>query len=236
MRVIASKKEAVLQLQKNGFLNYFSFDITPFVRIVEYERNEYIIRSDRVLNRLVFLQEGTAKLYVLHKNGRQSLINFFTPPCVLGGTELFQLGKLPFPLVAQTKCICIEIDTSACRPSLLADAVFLRSLCDMILHQNVAQNQRYLNLANYPSINNFAACILLLQSNGIFKERYTEISEYLSISYRHLMFIINDLCNNGILKRSGKSLEILDYAELKTLADEIIDDNPYNSDWTEGHK
>ncbi len=98
-------------LKEHEFESHFSFDIRPHVRVTEYEKGEYIIRNTDQLTRILYLVQGTAKLYGFHKNGRQSLINFFTPFSLFGVPELFEENKRPYPLVAQTRCRFIEIDT-----------------------------------------------------------------------------------------------------------------------------
>lgn len=213
-------------LKSSDFLSHFSFDIRPYLRVVTYGRGEYIIRDTDHLTRVLYLERGTAKLYGIHKNGRQSLINFFTPPAFFGVPELFEENKRPFPIVAQTECRFIEVDTSGCRARLLEDALFLRFCCSMALKQNVAQNRKYMNLAAYPSKNNFAASVLLLQNNGILSLKYTELAEYLTISYRHLMQLIAQMCVEGILERVPRGLKIRDWERLRALADEIHEYDP----------
>ena len=214
-------------LKDSDFLSHFSFDIRPYLRVVTYKKGEYIIRDTDHLTRVLYLETGTAKLYGIHKNGRQSLINFFTPPAFFGVPELFEENKKPFPIVAQTKCRFIEVDTSRCRARLLQDARVLRFCCSMALKQNVAQNRKYMNLAAYPSRNNFAASVLRLQSGGILSLKYTELAEYLTISYRHLMQLITEMCSEGILKRVPKGLQILDWKSLEDLADEVHEEKPW---------
>lgn len=214
-------------LKDSDFLSHFSFDIRPYLRVVTYKKGEYIIRDTDHLTRVLYLETGTAKLYGIHKNGRQSLINFFTPPAFFGVPELFEENKKPFPIVAQTKCRFIEVDTSRCRARLLQDARFLRFCCSMALKQNVAQNRKYMNLAAYPSKNNFAASVLRLQSGGILSLKYTELAEYLTISYRHLMQLITEMCSEGTLRRVPKGLQILDWKSLEDLADEVHEEKPW---------
>ena len=76
-------------LKEHDFDSHFSFDIRPHIRVTEYEKGEYIIRNTDQLTRILYLVQGTAKLYGFHKNGRQSLINFFTPFSLFGVPELF---------------------------------------------------------------------------------------------------------------------------------------------------
>lgn len=224
MKVLVNISQINAVLEKNHFISFFTFDILPYIRITEYERGDYIIQNSGSLTRLLYLAEGTAKLYEFHKNGKQSLINFFTAPSFFGGPELFDEKKRPHPLVAQTRCVFIEVDTKRCRSKLLEDAKFLRSFCSMALRQNVVQNRKYMNLTAYPGRNNFAVCLLLLENQGLFSEKYTEIAEYLSISYRHLMHLITCFCKEGILERVSDGLVILDRATLHALADEISND------------
>ena len=58
-------------LKDSDFLSHFSFDIRPYLRVVTYKKGEYIIRDTDHLSRVLYLETGTAKLYGIHKNGRQ---------------------------------------------------------------------------------------------------------------------------------------------------------------------
>lgn len=221
LKYVNGRKTAEQIMEQSGFLSQFSFDIRPYAHVREYDKDESIIVSTSNLTRILYLIKGTAKLYSQHKNGRQSLINFFTPPSFLGVPELFEESKQPYPLVAQTRCRFIEVDTTRCRTRLLQDALFLRFCCSMALKQNAAQNLRYMNLTAYPCRNNFAASLLLLQNDGILSVKYVELAEYLAVSYRHLMHLISELCSEGIVERVPRGLRILNWEEVYGLANEI---------------
>lgn len=210
-------------LDRSGFLKWFSFDVLPYLQVTEYEKSEYVIRGDQPLTKLYYLVAGSVKLNRIHKNGRQSLIDFFRPPCILGEAELFEADKLPSPLITLTPCVFLEVDMCRCRPLLLSDAQFLRELCGMMLKRRVAQNRKYLNLAAYPSRNNLAVSLLALENEGIFSEKYTEIADYLSVSYRHLMHLIAQLCDEGTIERVPQGLRILNWDRLRELSGEIGD-------------
>lgn len=224
MKYIHNRETIQNILQEHQFLLHFSFDIQPYIQITEYSKGEYIIRGTESLTHIYYLIKGTAKLYEFHKNGRQSLINFFTPPSFFGIPEFFELNKRPFPLVAHTSCLFIEVDTLRCRSKLLQDAQFLQFCCSIAFRQNVIQNRRYMHLTSSPSRNNFAACLVLLQNNGILSFTYTELAEYLAISYRHLMRLISDMCEEGIIERTPKGIKILDWDKIHSLVEEIQDE------------
>lgn len=63
-------------LKEHDFDSHFSFDIRPHIRVTEYEKGEYIIRNTDQLTRILYLVQGTAKLYGFHKTaGSRSLIS-----------------------------------------------------------------------------------------------------------------------------------------------------------------
>lgn len=227
MKQLSNQETIENILRNHGFLLHFSFDIRPYIRVTEYHKGEYVIRNTDQLTRILYLTKGTAKLYGFHKNGRQSLISFFTPPSFFGVPELFEENKRPFPLVAQTDCQFIEVDTPNCRTRLLQDAQFLRYCCSMAFRQNVAQNRRYMNLTAYPSRNSFAVCLLRFQNSGIFSLKYTEVAEYLTISYRHMMHLISEMCEEKLIERVPQGIRILDHDRIRALADEVWDDEEH---------
>ena len=93
-----------------------------------------------------YLVQGTRKLYGFHKNGRQSLINFFTPFSLFGVPELFEENKRPYPWWHRQSAALSKFDTRGCRAGLLQDARFLRFCRSMALKQNVTQNRKYMSL------------------------------------------------------------------------------------------
>lgn len=76
------------------------------------------------------------------------------------------------------------------------------------------------NLA-YPFENRLATFIQLSADQGIYKERHTEISEYLGVSYRHLLYVLAQFCDEKILEKKKNGYYIIDEERLQQLAQEI---------------
>ena len=51
--------------------------------------------------------------------------------------------------------------------------------------------------------------------------KYTEIAEYLTISYRHRMHLISTMCEEQILECVPKGVRILDWDKVRELAEDI---------------
>lgn len=70
---------------------------------------------------------------------------------------------------------------------------------------------------NYSLNKRLAAFILQYQQNGIYQIPHTDVSEYMNVSYRHVLYIMKEFCVLEILKKKGKQYIITDSDKLKEI-------------------
>ncbi|MFJ7827406.1 transcriptional regulator YeiL [Psychrobacillus sp. NPDC096623] len=201
--------------------SFFSFNISPYVEVFEFDKGDFIIQEGAEPEYLFYMVEGKAKLYVTHKNGKVSLINFLTPPIFMGEIELLNDEKYSKSIQTSSKSICIGITIEKCKEKLLADAHFLRYLCIFLSNKSTAHSTKYTKHQAYPLENKLADFILLSSHDNIYKEKHTEISEYFGVSYRHLLHTFAQLSEAGIIEKTKMGYKIVDEEKLQALADEI---------------
>lgn len=206
-----------MELEKS-FLQQFSFNITPFVTIKEFDSGQAIVAENDPPAYLYYMANGRAKLYTTQENGRVSLIDFFDAPCFIGEMELLREDSLTRGVTAILPCCCYAIDAACCKNQLLADPVFLRSLC-LQLSRRLQTNTSFLcKNAAYPLENRLASFILLTETGGLYREKHTEASEYLGVSYRHLLYVLASFVRDGILEKTKSGYRIIDRTRLQALA------------------
>lgn len=66
--------------------------------------------------------------------------------------------------------------------------------------------------------NRLASFILQNSQNNIFEIKLTNCSDSIGISYRHLLRLMNTLCENKILKKQRRKYQILNIKKLKELS------------------
>lgn len=209
-------------LKKYSFQDFFSFDISPYVQVCEFEKGEFIFNEGSTPENLYYMVEGKAKLFVTHKNGKVSLINFITSPSFMGEVELLNAQKYTKGIETISKTICFSLSHHECKDKLLADSIFLRELCLFISKKMTKTTNRFSKTQAYPLENRLAAFILLSTDENFYKEKHTEVSEYLGVSYRHLLHTFSQFIKMNILKKaSTKGYEIIDREKLVSLAKEI---------------
>jgi CRP/FNR family putative post-exponential-phase nitrogen-starvation transcriptional regulator len=60
--------------------------------------------------------------------------------------------------------------------------------------------------------------ILTTSHNGIYREKHTEVAEYLGVTYRHLLYVIAKLVKSGILEKSEQGYFIKNERVLRKIA------------------
>ncbi|MEG0471243.1 MAG: transcriptional regulator YeiL [Solibacillus sp.] len=201
---------------------FFSFDISPYLTVHQFEKGEFIFKERSHPQFLYYMVEGKAKLYVTHKNGKVSLIDFITSPCFMGEIELLDSERVSKGIQTVTKTICLAIPFQHCRKILLTDVIFLRELCMFLSDKEMKVTAKYTQNQVYPLENRLAAFILLSSDQVFYKEKHTEISEFLGVSYRHLLHTLAAFCEAGILVKQNRGYVIQDKDKLLALSEEIL--------------
>jgi len=69
-----------------------------------------------------------------------------------------------------------------------------------------------------PLENRLAAFIILSADDNFYKEKHTEVCEYLGVSYRHLLHVLAQLCKKNIIEKQSQGYIIRDRECLEKLA------------------
>lgn len=208
-------------IEKYPIDDFFSFDIGPYLEVCQFEKGEWIFKEGSYPDTMYYLIEGKAKLYVTHKNGKVSLIEYIEAPCYMGEIELLNEARYTKGIQTVSTTVCMSIAVHECKEKLLADAIFLRRICLFLSEKATAVTAKYTQNQVYPLENRLAAFIQLSSDQGFYKEKHTEICEYLGVSYRHLLYVIAQFCEENILEKTKKGYHIINEKRLAKLAQEI---------------
>ncbi|WP_042472496.1 transcriptional regulator YeiL [Bacillus ndiopicus] len=196
----------------------FSFDIMSLVEVHHFERGEWIIKEGNFPQYLYFLIEGKAKVYMTQENGKVALISFAQPNAFIGELELLDEEYYSKGVQTMTTTICLALPILKCKEELLSDVVFLRYLCTFLGNKTSLMTAQFSKSLAYPLENRLAEFIVLSAHNNIYKEKHTEVCDYLGVSYRHLLYVLAQFCEQGLLEKRGRSYTITNMSELKKRA------------------
>ena len=218
MRIIKDEKTVRGYLEKHDFKDIFSFDISPYASVVFFDAEDEICVQDERPEYLFYIFEGTIKLFFTQRNGKTYIIDFLKAPCFIGEAELLVENINTRGVTAITKCGTFRIDISKCGDKLLSDPVFLRYILRYQVEKSTRFTQNYGHNKAYPLKVRFAEFILLNSRNGVYREQHTEVSEYLGVSYRHLLYVLSGFVEKGYLEKAEEGYIIRDRKALERLA------------------
>ncbi|QWG36272.1 transcriptional regulator YeiL [Bacillus mycoides] len=221
MKISKNEKEIYQHMQIHQFHTLFSFNVLPYVELHSFQKKEMICNEGIDLPYLYYLISGKAKIYMSHKNGKVSLINFIQSPSFIGELGLIGVESVTKAVEVIEDCICLALPLKDCQHLLLQDATFLQKLCRFIGEKTITRTENYAKNYSYPFENRLAAFILLTEQNNCYTEKHTEASEYLNVSYRHLLYVLNQFCQQNYLKKEGRTYYIQNRIQLEKLADEL---------------
>ncbi|MDP7991615.1 transcriptional regulator YeiL [Bacillus sp. MHSD_36] len=221
MKVSKNSEEISHYMQTYNFHTLFSFNVLPYAELHSFQKKDRICTEGVDVPYLYYLISGKGKIYMSHKNGRVSLIDFIQAPSFIGELGLIGVESVTKTVEVIEDCMCLALPLKGCQHLLLQDATFLQKLCKFIGEKTITRTESYAKNNSYPFENRLAAFILLTEQNNSYTEKHTEASEYLNVSYRHLLYVLNQFCQERYLKKDGRIYYIQDRMQLEKLADEL---------------
>ena len=197
---------------------FFEFDIRPFTTKAVFESGSHILQEGSEPEHLYYLVKGRAKLFLSHENGRVSLISFLDAPCFIGEIELLGAQAAARGVTAITRCECYAIRIDGCKDQLLKDTTFLRYLCLFLSKKSVDHTNNFTKNLCYSLETRLANFILMTSHNGIYREKHTEVAEYLGVTYRHLLYVLAKFVKSGILEKSEQGYVIKNKSALRKIS------------------
>lgn len=216
-----------LNMQKI-FMNNMKNDM----RLLKFDKHEYLSREDEDLEYLLFFIQGKAKVFKTLPNGRNLLLAFYKPFRVIGDIEVVKNQSATGTIQALSTCYCLAISMEKARLELTKDRKFLKFTCESLAEKLAAISMNSSINLLYPLENRLSSYInesLIYEKNEEnlyidFDENLINIAEMLGSSYRHLLRTFNTLCKKGVLEREGGKYKIINKALLKDLAGDLYQD------------
>lgn len=180
-------------------------------KIFQKDFNIYNINSN--ITRCYLIQSGMVKIYIDHENGRRSILDFVGCNDWLGELSLFCKEADIKENKVLHEVQCLEFDIAELRRLCKENAEVSFYFASYISDKLLARSYRMSEYLNYSLEKRLASFILKHQHNGVYNISHTDVSEYMNVSYRHVLHVIKHFCESGILTK-GKGYIISDFDKL----------------------
>ena len=212
--------------------NIFMDDMKSDMKLLKFDKHEYLSREDEDLEYLLFFIQGKAKVFKTLPNGRNLLLAFYKPFRVIGDIEIVKNQSATGTIQALSTCYCLAIPMKKARLELTKDSKFLKFTCESLAEKLAAVSMNSSINLLYPLENRLASYInesLVYGENEEnlyidFDENLINIADLLGSSYRHLLRTFNTLCKKGVLERECGKYKVINKTLLKELAGDLYQD------------
>jgi CRP-like cAMP-binding protein len=225
MKEINNPKLLSKYVAEHNIIGVFDKEILNHLVLLEYEKNEYLCRDGEIVEYVLFLVQGEVKVYTTLENGKIYLLRIEKPLSVYGDIELLNSDTYCANVEALSNCHVIGISFSYIRKQYLNNSEFLRYLCQSLGDRLMTISQMSTKNLYLPLVNKLASYLMIHRNETtnqvIIRRSFTDISDQLGATYRHLSRTFKTLESGGVIGRSGKSIAILDLAKLEELAGNV---------------
>ena len=207
----------------------------PLIRELEifrFKAGDYLIRTYDQLEYLYFFVEGKAKVFISMENGSSLLIRFYEPLELVGDVEFVCYDHHICNMQAISDVVCIGIKIAVLKKTIESNSKLLLYICRSLGRKLASSNMNSAINQMYPLENRLASYLTAISGHTgvktdklkeIHTENLTELASLLGSSYRQLTRVIKKFKDQGILKRVGRKLEILDKEKISQLSRDIYD-------------
>ena len=200
MKTIRDKKLLAYWLEKSGTADCFSTPGLSF-SLRRYEKGEPVTVPGKRPEELLFVVEGTVRIYGIRSNGSISPVNQQSAPLLLGDLEFSQGGEPPFFTDAVTLLTCLALPVRQYEKQLRQDVPFLQMLL-----RSYGEKLRLFAFVDVPAETIEERVLLYLRHVCPSHElRGIEAAVLqLRCSRRQLQRVLAKLCASGEVEKLGK--------------------------------
>ena len=207
----------------------FINDMKKHMKLLKFDKYEYLSREEEDLEYLLFFVQGKAKVFKTLPNGRNLLLAFYNPIRVIGDIEIVKNQSATGTIQALSTCYCLAIPMKKARLELTNDRKFLKFTCESLAEKLAAVSMNSSINLLYPLENRLASYINESLTNDEelyidFDENLVNIAELLGSSYRHLLRTFNALCKKGVIEKYDGKYKVINKMLLKDLAGDLYQD------------
>ncbi len=192
---------------------------------VNYRKGEVICKQGSFASHVMFMEQGLAKVYL--DDGVNSLVLKIIPEGnLLGLTSANEENNtFQYSSMAYVDSVVRQIDISYFRQLLIQNPAFAKEVIDILSANSVQINGRFFCLTHKQSYGRLAD-ILLCLSDRIFKNTEfdlplsrKDLAELSGMSVETVIRMLKKFNDDGLIRLTGKSFEILDYSRLKRISE-----------------
>ena len=185
----------------------------------QFEQREVTITQGALLDRLLFVIVGKAKVCTLADNGKNLVLAYYISDGIIGDMEFaMRKDEAATTMVALSDFQCIAVPILPNEVYLRQNSHFINTMAKGLAEKLQLSSENFLSAAFYPGKQRLCDYILQSAYKNFFTDNLTDVAATIGMSYRHMFRLLNDLITSNVLKKIGNSYEIIQPDQLRRFA------------------
>lgn len=188
---------------------------------LSFKKGELLGKQGMPMTHIIFIRKGFAKIFI-ENDGETVIVGIAHPGTFVGIQALYDNPVLPFSVEAMTDTeVCMK-DIGVFRQCILENSEFAKGIIE-VLNGNLTQSYNRMFSLSTKQIGGRFSELLFYMSNVLYKANpFTltisnrEIAELVSTSPESISRLFNEFKEQGIIKVTGRTVEIVDPEKLES--------------------
>jgi CRP/FNR family transcriptional regulator, putaive post-exponential-phase nitrogen-starvation regulator len=178
--------------------------------LLRFAPGEFIVREGVPIAYLLFVVSGRAKACLTSAGGGDLILCYYVSEGILGDAELM-LDSRPAisTTIAVTEFTCVGVPLTQNAETLKSNLAFVNRVGAELSRKLVRSSHSYLSDALHTARQRLCRYLLDAAQGDAVPGPMTDAAAAIGISYRHLMRLLRQLCDEGILSRTRRNCRIL---------------------------
>ena len=197
-------------LDKYGLLDHQSV-----CRVQQFDSGETIFAQGVEYKYIMIVVSGKAKVCTSAPSGKDLVLAYYLSSGLIGDVELMSDTTYATASVITLSAFeCIIVPFQDNQDSMFQNLTFMTTLAKGLSENLISSSYNYTSNALYSGEQRLCTYILQGAYKNYFFDNLTDVAATIGISYRHLLRLLNKLCDDAILKREKRRFQILDKEQL----------------------
>jgi len=189
-----------------------------------YKKGEVIMKQGMKTNHLVYLHKGIVKFNYEDNNNKNLILAITKTPTLLGLANVLNEDINVFSILAIEECSGCLIDMNKLKMLIMSNRLFMLNIMKMSTGMFRKSIVKIISMAHKPTVGRIAEILIDLSKNVYQNDSFVlsvsrqEFAEYAGCSKVNVIHTLQNFAADGIIKVSGKKIEILNPERLMKIS------------------
>ncbi|MFW7432744.1 cyclic nucleotide-binding domain-containing protein [Vagococcus carniphilus] len=205
-------------LDEQKLLDQYHLDIDQLThyKYVHFNPRETIILEGMENFNLLIVSSGKAKVCSTAKNGKNLILSYYLSSGIIGDIEfLTDEPKATTTIIALSPFSCLLVPLKENAAYLKENTPFIKALGKGLTEKLQRSAENFLSTSLYTGEERLCSYLLNCSYKNYFQDNLKEVADTLGLSYRHLLRLLKQLVEDGLIEKTEDGYFIKEEQALK---------------------